>query len=343
MKVSRITSIFILVIIFSVALAIYSKLFIKSSIEKVNNGGKIEYQEIGSIDYKVFLKENDYYTEEYLGKDMKYIASLIDKIVIDFKYELSASEELNYNYTYNVTENLVIADKNNSVKVLYERPGTLVKDVKKEIDYNKMTVTESIEIDYDTYNSYVNNFKRDYSLSINSDLNVMMNIDVEGDYDFKSNNELKISIPLSEQTIDITLDTKELNNVGHIQSNEYRIARIELFIMGIFTAVAAIASVGVALYIYLKKDQNEYEKTIKKILKEYDRIIVNSSSIDEIDYETVVEVETFDELVDAHDTTEEPILYIEVIPNQKSYFLIVSDETLYKYTVEERKENVKKS
>ena len=45
----------------------------------------INYTEKSNIDYKVYLKENDFYEDEYLPKDMIYVASLIDNIKIDLE------------------------------------------------------------------------------------------------------------------------------------------------------------------------------------------------------------------------------------------------------------------
>ena len=44
----------------------------------------VTYQEKSDIDYKVNLKSNDPYESPYLGKDMIYIASLINGIDINF-------------------------------------------------------------------------------------------------------------------------------------------------------------------------------------------------------------------------------------------------------------------
>ena len=48
----------------------------------------INYTEDSSVDYKVYLKDNTFYDEEYLGKDQVYVASLIENVVADFVYEL---------------------------------------------------------------------------------------------------------------------------------------------------------------------------------------------------------------------------------------------------------------
>lgn len=58
----------------------------------------VNYTEGGSIDYNVFLKENEFYQEEYIGKDQSYVASLIDRIIADYSYTI---EENHYTFAIN--------------------------------------------------------------------------------------------------------------------------------------------------------------------------------------------------------------------------------------------------
>ena len=55
----------------------------------------INYAEHSNLDYKVYLKSNNFYEDEYLPKDMLYVANLIDKIKIDFNYQFSIEEQIN--------------------------------------------------------------------------------------------------------------------------------------------------------------------------------------------------------------------------------------------------------
>ena len=48
----------------------------------------IEYTERGGINYNVFLKDNEFFEEEFLGANKSYVASLIDHIITDFSYEI---------------------------------------------------------------------------------------------------------------------------------------------------------------------------------------------------------------------------------------------------------------
>ena len=38
----------------------------------------ITYKEVSNVDYKVYLKDNNFYESSYLDKDMAYVASLVD-------------------------------------------------------------------------------------------------------------------------------------------------------------------------------------------------------------------------------------------------------------------------
>ena len=44
----------------------------------------ISYTEKSNVEYNVCLKNNDFYEEKCLPKNMKYVASLIDNIQVEF-------------------------------------------------------------------------------------------------------------------------------------------------------------------------------------------------------------------------------------------------------------------
>ena len=74
------------------------------------------YEEIGSPNYKIYLKDNNYYKQDYLDKDMSYIANLIDYISINYNYKFISDTELNGEYYYKIVANLEIRNpKNNSL------------------------------------------------------------------------------------------------------------------------------------------------------------------------------------------------------------------------------------
>ena len=62
----------------------------------------VRYDEKSDLNYKVAIKENEYFTETYLKEDKQYVSSLIDFITADFKYDLNVKEDLEYSYKYRI-------------------------------------------------------------------------------------------------------------------------------------------------------------------------------------------------------------------------------------------------
>ena len=303
----------------------------------------IGYNELGNIDYKVYLKDNNYYQNEYLGKDMQYIASLIKSIQTKFNYEMHTQEKLNYTYTYKVTADLIITDPNDNNKVLYKKPTVLVKEETKTKKTASFRVDKDASINYDEYNNYVNAFKKEYALSINSKLVLTFQIDITGKSkslkeDFKKTNKLLISIPMSEQTISIGIDTSDINNSGTLEKNYMsQVKKPVALILGIIVGLLSLILLYIVIYTYItnRTKKDIYKSTIKSILKEYDRAIVTSKTrqtIDETKY-NIIEVPRIEDLLDAHDSTGKPILYSEPIENEVSNFIIVSDDIIYKFVI----------
>ncbi len=303
----------------------------------------IGYNELGNIDYKVYLKDNNYYQEQYLGKDMQYIASIIKNIVPTFTYEMHSEEKMEYTYNYKVTADLIISDPNDNNKVLYKKPSVLLKDTKEKVTGSSFRVDKDISINYDEYNNYVNAFKKEYALSVNSKLVLTFTIDVEGKSsllkeDFNKTSKLVIAIPMSEQTINIGIDTSDINNSGTLERNYMsQIKKPVALVLGIIVGILSLALLYIVIYNFLtnRSKKDIYKSTVKGILREYDRAIVSSKSgekIDESKYE-IIEVPRIEELLDAHDSTGKPILYSEDIDNDISTFIIISDEILYKFKV----------
>ena len=89
-------------------------------------------------------------------------------------------------------------------------------------------------------------------------------------------------------------------------------------------------------FIYMVKHlDNAYNSKLKSILKEYDDIIVNAINDYIIpDNVRVVMVESFEELLDARNSLDKPIVY-ERINNIKSKFYVEDSMTIYIYTMKD--------
>jgi len=304
----------------------------------------VEYVENGDIDYNVYLKDNKYYNQKYLGKGMEYVASIISTVNPDFKYELHSTDILDFSYTYKVTGTLYIS-KDSESSPLYTKKINLVNKDVENIKSNSLTIAENLVIDYDDYNNLVNRYKRDFGLSAYSRLVVTMDINIIGKH---SNNEdqmllnrsLQMSIPLSEQTIQISMDTDKINSNGMLfAKGNISVENKILFVVAIISLIIVVLLLITSIRMYIKfKKRNIYYITLGKYVNEYDRIIINGSyentSIDENKYANIVKVEKFEELVDAAENLSLPILFYEVVPGQLSFFVVINNDTLYKFTLD---------
>ncbi len=302
----------------------------------------VTYSEIGTSNYKVYLKENSYFEQPYLGEDMAYIASIINSINVNFNYSYKSSEVLDYTHDNKITATLYINDSVTD-KELFKEEEELIGTEKETLSSDKFTVNKDVDIDYDKYNEKVNALKKEYGVQIDSKLVITMATNTKGstakeEASFDKVNAMSIEIPLSEQTLNISSINKNIVEEGTLNvTNEMGINNLFLvilaaifYLMSVFYLVKIIKT-----YIQIINKRDIYQLTVKKYLREYDRMIVTSEQPDlnENVFENKIRVMSIEELIDAHDSTGSPIVYYEVIPNEKSYFIIISGLTLYKLTI----------
>lgn len=299
----------------------------------IETTGVVDYQVNGEIDYRVYLKDNDYYTEKFLGKDMQYIASLINVVRADFGYELEAEDDAQATYEYEIIANAKATDRNDKSRVLYEKAETLKKGAVQNMTAGKIVIQQSVDVDYGKYNELMRSFRQDYGIAANCFLDLKMVVKVDGE--IKTEDALAMNIPLSDQTIDITMDTKAINRSEKLgeEVKEIYIKNLPLLIVGlVIVGICLILIIAVIYYYATRYNDNLYEKALHKILKEYDTYIVNAT---ETLYErpAVVRVEGFKELLDASQAEGAPIVFLEVIPGEKSYFVVNGAMTTFRYTL----------
>ena len=301
----------------------------------------IKYNEKSSVDYKVYLKKNAFYEQEYLGKDMIYVAALIDKIAIDFNYQFNSEIEQDIDFTYNIVANLKISNSTGT-KSYFEKTYTILNDKKVSMkDISNQNITESVSIDYPYYNSLASNFKQQYGVEAESKLTVYMIINKSSDTNntlvLGSSNSMNVSIPLSERSVDIKLDYKEINETSSIiEKNTVSINDYLLLIMsGILVLYSLVATIFlIRMMSKLIHKKSDYERYIDKILKEYDRLIAESKTLLSFAGKEIIYINKFTELLDIHDNLQLPIMYYEAIPQESSVFYISHENVIYLLEIE---------
>lgn len=296
---------------------------------------QIVYKENAVVDYKVFLKENDFFGQEYLGKDKQYIASLIKHVEGNFKYNLSSTEpNLKHKYTYKIVAETNVVNKTNK-NTIYKFDEVLLPEKALEFNTNKkLQINESVQIDYNKYNEIIKEFIKVYTLDdITSTLTIKMFVNVDGVSVSKSPVST-LSIPLTSKTMAINIGSNAVNATEHSVYQE--IADNNNKYIAILTAILTVL-VGIELYMFTRSTKDAealYRNKIKKLLLNYDSYIQKvNKAFDYEDYQEI-EMKTFEDLLQIRDTISQPILMIENEEEKKTNFVIPSKgKVIYTFTL----------
>lgn len=332
-----------IVIIFFVIffLLFFGLLFVKRGFNNYTYD-MISYVEKNQIDYKVYLKENDFFDVDYLNMNQAYITSLIDYLDVNFNYDLVLDAKRSGSYTYFI-KGIMSADIQNGKNSYWKKDYQITEP--KTIDFkdkNIISISENAKISYDQYNDLLKKFKNEYGLSMDGSLKVFLyvttNVQSElNDQKLIQQSSSSISIPLTKATIEVPVAVNAnstngvlMSDVVYLNSISYLIYKIIGFSLILISTILLIRVV----LVFVKKGEKQlsYIKKIKRILKTYDGIIVNSTSIPSTKGMKVIAVSDFTELLDAHSEVRLPINYYD--DKKRALFILMNDSIAWKYTIE---------
>lgn len=301
----------------------------------------VSYDETSDIDYKVYLKDNDFFNDNYLVKDKQYIASIIDYITADFRYKLSLDEkEVEYKYSYRIETEVLVKEKGTN-NLLYNNNKTLLAKSKINSSLSEVEINEKINIDYNYYNDLIKRFITFYDLEdTESFLNINMFIDVIGSCEeFEKNSEqesvMTLSIPLTTKTIAIDISDNLINSNNNVMQckNIYTNSYIFLiFAIGFGILDLGLSITTIVYEIKTRTAENIYERELKKILNNYSSYIQTLNGDFEFKNYQLLKVNTFTDMLEIRDTINQPILMKENEDKTGAYFVIPSNtKILYVY------------
>ena len=318
---------------FGTCLYFASKSFEKEKFNPIN------YTEKGAVDYKVYLNENNFYEQEYIEANKAYVASLIKNIDISFNYSFNIAAITNMDFNYKIIGELVIENNGGTRRYLEKNYSLLEEKEAKLQNNNIINIKENLKIDYDYYNKLANSFRSTYGVDTNSYLNVYLEVNSKTseslNYKINEVNRIPLKIPLSERAIEINFDSNNQNVTKYVIPTGKIIFHLKYLIIEIVLFV--IASICFIIFIkYLVvsfKKVTKYDKYINKLLKEYDRLIVETQTIIDMSKYNVIEVERFTELLDVRDNLKVPIIYFNIVKHEKGIFYIKDNDDIYLLTI----------
>lgn len=301
----------------------------------------VKYSEKSNLNYKVYLQENDFYEEEYLDKDMIYVASLIDRVLVDFDYNFESEDKENIDFTYSIVAKLSITNPTGT-KSYFDKSYTLLNEKTiNMINATGQSIKEQISLDYPYYNRLANSFKTQYGVDVDSKLTLYMLINKkntdESNFILDSSSVMNLVIPLSERSVDISLDYKDIDETSNIIKKQTMSIKdiIPFVLSGVFVILALIMMIKAMRNANsLRTKKSAYDKFVAKILKEYDRLIAESSTLLSFEGKEMINIGKFTELLDIHDNLQLPIMYYEEKEHELSYFYISHENVVYLFKVD---------
>ncbi len=310
---------------------------------QLNETYYIEYKESGHIDYNVFLKDNDFYDSTYLEKDQSYVASLIDKIVTDFNYEIDMdAEDVNYKYSYTINSRLEILDETSNAPIFNAKQELVSVQNKTQNTSNRLVIDEIVVLNYDDYNDVANKFLETYALTdTESHIVLTLEVDVLSDCNAfsGSSSETYVSelrIPLTTQTVNIkmtsTVPDDEAKMIACARGAGSEVFKTTAIVLGIADALMILLLVA---FIYLTRTADiTYTARVKKIVSQYKSYIQKIKNLFDTRGYQVILVDTFDEMLEIRDTIQAPILIYENEDKTCTKFMIPTDsKLLYVYII----------
>ena len=300
----------------------------------------ITYDEKSDVDYKVHLKENDFYTEEYLGKNNGYVATLIDKIETNFQYDMAFSEKISYQYSYKIVADVEVTDERVNASIYH-----YTEDLRK-IDLLNTTgdisIDEYLDIDYSKYNSIISRFKDVYDLNnTTANLNIYLyvniqNIDKSNTISLLNRKVSSLTIPLTEKTVSIDIGNNIISSTNNrLEVTKYTNHAWILLIAAFYLAICIIYLIYLIVYYNRTRTaQMIYDKEIRSIMNNYDGYIQRINGSYDIGTSQVLKIESFNDMLEIRDTLKQPILMLENKAKDGSFFIIpATNSIIYTYAL----------
>lgn len=302
----------------------------------------INYTEQCVVDYGVYLKENEFYEKNYLGKDQAYVASLIERVVADFEYQLfmDTAEKVDFRYSYQIDAVLQITDKTSGA-ILFAPVYEVLPMRTAERTANGLIIHENVQLDYAQYNDLANKFIDTYDLAnTSSHIVLQMKVNVLGASDEFSNstesNEyiVELNIPLTTQVVHVNMTAGIPEEENKILACNTSVARLVFRVISIvFLCVGILLAIEVIAFVYLTRNTDiTYEIRVSRLLKSYKSFIQKINNPFDVTGYQLLMVDTFNEMLEIRDTIQSPILMNENTDKTCTKFLIPTNtKILYVY------------
>lgn len=293
----------------------------------------VSYKTDSAVDYKVYIFQNNFITDEYMSKDKTYITNLVDKIDLTLNYNMSSTDKIDQNTKYDIVAT-VIVKHDTSGKVLWSENNSLISDKAiSEYTDKSISIAESVSIPYNEYNNKIKQFNAQFNIPVTAYVDV--NLIVK---DASNNNigSTGVSMDLAEDTF-VVKENSTGSNVNDVTEEVKPNERI-IIIEGI---IIALSGIYLVYQVYLAVNssplkKNYYSQAVYKILKNYGDIVAEIVKPIDLSHLKVIDVKNFDQMLDIEEEIRIPILFFETVKREEGWFVIITNDMAYRFILKDK-------
>jgi hypothetical protein len=275
------------------------------------------------------------------GDNTAYIASLTDYLKTQFYYRFTGSRitDLRYSYKADAVVHSKFSGKESADNAanVWTKKYTLLPTVSGSIKTNMLTFGNDVRIPFAEYAAEAHRFRNAYNVPVSSEVVVTYTVSVTGKENgvpFANAQTTTVIAPLEQQLYKIAVkfnktDSKEVvaKQSLHVQNivSTYEIpVAVALLLLGL----------GLVLYGFRKQIiKPPYQRELARIYRYYDGIIVKARKpVSLKNIKTIVELDSFDDLLNIEEDTGSPIVANE-LSGIATRFIITSENTAYVFTL----------
>ncbi len=272
-----------------------------------------------------------------------YIASLTDYLNARFNYTFTGSSETDLKYSYKaeavVRSQFSGKDSTDKASNVWSKRYTLLEPVTGNERTKELSLSRNVEIPFADYAAEITKFNSTYNIPLSSEVVVTYEITVSGNADgvpFKNTQISTVVAPLDQRIYKIAVKFNKTDSKDIVSK---RTARLQTIIDTYeLPAAGVLALIGLCLSAYGFRRQiikSAYERELARIYRYNEGIIVKARRPVSLKHLTIVDLDSFDDLLSIAEETGMPIVANELLDTvtRSTRFIITSGDTAYVFTL----------
>ena len=262
---------------------------------------------------------------------------VVKLLPISHDSSIDINRSFNYDYTIYAKLSASYKESNGVETEIWDKMYPLKWQEQSKTKQGKLSINEQISVPYQDYQNIVNDFRQSFGLNVDAKLDIIMEIhQVYGENDSKTSKSL-LSVPMNQDVVQITTEYDKNDtfvkqeNVSNLRMNS-TITIILLILLGVGFGFLIFA---IILKLLPSHSKSKYEMMKNKIKKDYGSIIIDVDNHINFSKFTIFDIKTIEELVDLEEEVRIPILFYEKKKNKVCYFVIIKDNYMYRFTLED--------